>query len=101
MTRLIHGAPNFRNAAGGSRGRLVVDYEYGLDAVFPVRPEPRFQFRGRGAPAPIARTVVDLDAKFFGNLAPELRKVSGLKQQDSITWGQGVHDCGFPSSRSR
>ena len=56
---------------------------------------------GGDASAPVTRDVFDLQAEFFGDLTPELRKVSGLKHQDSVTGREGIDDGCFPGSGAR
>src|ERR1700737_1434708 len=101
MMRLIHGTAKFGDAARHSRGRLVVNDENSFNAPIAVRRQARFQLRGGRALAPVARHVINLNAKSFRNLAPELRKMSRLEQQYSIPRRESVDNRRFPSASPR
>jgi len=56
-----------------------VNDKHSFNAVIAVGSQPRFEFSGGCTLAPVPRNIVDLDAEFFRDLAPEVRKMSGLK----------------------
>ena len=101
MMRLIHDPAKFGDPARHSGGGLVVNDKHSFNPVIAVGSQPRFEFRGGCALAPVPWNIVDLDAEFFRDLAPELRKVSGLKQEHAIAWRQSVDNRRFPGSRAR
>jgi hypothetical protein len=84
MLRPIHGFANLGNAAGDSGGRFIVHNHYRFDRVLLVFFQPMFGvLRLRAAP-PVSRYIIDNQPMPYGDVSPQIGKMSGLKHQDSI-----------------
>lgn len=102
VTDTIHHATKLSDPARDPGRGLVVNHDDCLEGVPWVRAQPRVQLRGRGAPAPIARHIVNREADSFCNVAPrDLREPARLEHQHPVAGRERIHQGRFAASSAR